>query len=112
MGGALGGDLCCAGLCGPLTDVCYHFLSRLVSVPPPRGLSPNRHRCVASPGATINVQVNLAVYGHHHSYQRTCLVANEVCLGVSSRSPTNHEEYRAPVHVILGTAGMGLVSET
>lgn len=58
------------------------------------------------------VQVNLAVYGHHHSYQRTCLVANEVCLGVSSRSPAgNGEEYRAPVHVVLGTAGMGLVSE-
>ena len=52
------------------------------------------------------------MYGHHHSYQRTCLVANEVCLGVSSRAPTNNEEYRAPVHVILGTAGMGLVSES
>eukprot|EP00752_Nemacystus_decipiens_P007459 g6665.t1 len=57
----------------------------------------------------LEYEVNLAVYGHHHSYQRTCLVANEVCLGVSSRAPTtNNEEYRAPVHVIVGTAGMGL----
>lgn len=71
-------------------------------------LLPARYRVVCS---TCNFQVNLAVYGHHHSYQRTCLVANEVCLGVSSRAPTNNEEYRAPVHVVVGTAGMGLVSE-
>eukprot|EP00903_Cladosiphon_okamuranus_P008291 g7978.t1 len=56
----------------------------------------------------LEYEVDLAVYGHHHSYQRTCLVANEVCLGVSSRAPNSNEEYRAPVHVILGTAGMGL----
>ena len=53
------------------------------------------------------------MYGHHHSYQRTCLVANEVCLGVSSTGPIEqNEEYRAPVHVVLGAAGMGLVRQS
>ncbi|CAN0549640.1 unnamed protein product, partial [Ectocarpus sp. 8 AP-2014] len=43
-------------------------------------------------------QVDLAVYGHHHSYQRTCRVANETC----------YQDYTAPVHVVMGMAGMGL----
>ncbi|CAM9341268.1 unnamed protein product [Ectocarpus sp. 12 AP-2014] len=57
-------------------------------------------------------QVDLAVYGHHHSYQRTCRVANETCVGPSSRSYSSqyqeYEDYIAPVHVVMGMAGMGL----
>ncbi|CAN0414552.1 unnamed protein product, partial [Ectocarpus sp. 13 AM-2016] len=60
----------------------------------------------------VEHQVDLAVYGHHHSYQRTCRVANETCLGPSSRSYSSqyqeHEDYTAPVHVVMGMAGMGL----
>ncbi|CAM9954384.1 unnamed protein product [Hapterophycus canaliculatus] len=57
----------------------------------------------------VDHQVDLALYGHHHSYQRTCKVANEVCLGMSSDDPAvQNQGYRAPVHVVLGMAGMGL----
>lgn len=52
------------------------------------------------------------MYGHHHSYQRTCKVVGEVCKGFSSRSSQGTldqgEGYVAPVHVVLGMAGMGL----
>ncbi|CAM9414414.1 unnamed protein product [Laminaria digitata] len=58
----------------------------------------------------IEHEVDLGVYGHHHSYQRTCKVLGEVCKGVSSQSPAveGGEGYVAPVHVVLGMAGMGL----
>lgn len=57
----------------------------------------------------LATQVDLALYGHHHSYQRTCKVANEVCTGMSSEIPTEQNKgYTAPVHVVMGMAGMGL----
>ncbi|CAM9187858.1 unnamed protein product [Ectocarpus fasciculatus] len=57
----------------------------------------------------IEHQVDLAVYGHHHSYQRTCRVVNEACVGPSSqRYSSQYEDYTAPVHVVMGMAGMGL----
>lgn len=53
--------------------------------------------------------MDLAVYGHHHSYQRTCKVEGAVCKGVSSgRTVGGGDSYTAPVHVVLGMAGMGL----
>eukprot|EP01116_Phalansterium_solitarium_P017202 TRINITY_DN4173_c0_g1_i1.p1 TRINITY_DN4173_c0_g1~~TRINITY_DN4173_c0_g1_i1.p1 ORF type:complete len:586 (-),score=221.07 TRINITY_DN4173_c0_g1_i1:325-2025(-) len=48
-------------------------------------------------------QVNLALWGHHHSYQRSCPVYRQQCIAPSS--PT---AYAAPVHVVIGMAGMGL----
>lgn len=49
------------------------------------------------------------MYGHHHSYQRTCKVVGEVCKGMSSQGPAEGGRgYVAPVHVVLGMAGMGL----
>lgn len=55
----------------------------------------------------------MALYGHHHSYQRTCKVIDEVCMDTSSGHPGGvgyewDEEYVAPVHVIVGMAGKGL----
>jgi hypothetical protein len=49
-------------------------------------------------------QVDLAVFGHHHSYQRTCPVAFGHCIEGGSN------EYSAPVHTIVGMAGMGLTT--
>jgi hypothetical protein len=50
----------------------------------------------------LKYQVDLAWWGHHHSYQRTCPVYNEKCVA------ENPKGYTAPVHVVIGMAGMGL----
>jgi len=42
-------------------------------------------------------KVDIAFWGHHHSYQRTCPVYKEVC---HPNNPT--------VHVVIGMAGQGL----
>ena len=41
-------------------------------------------------------RVDLAIYGHYHSYQRTCAVYNQSCVedGI--------------VHIVVGTAGFGI----
>ena len=39
------------------------------------------------------------LWGHHHSYQRTCPVYNETCMD------------GAPVHVIIGMAGRELTQD-
>jgi len=41
--------------------------------------------------------VDLALWGHHHSYQRSCPVYQTQCT-----------KEKAPVHVVIGMAGMGL----
>lgn len=48
-------------------------------------------------------KVDLALYGHHHSYQRTCQVYHNECL-----APSTSAEYKAPVHAVVGTAGKDL----
>ena len=40
--------------------------------------------------------VDLALWGHHHSYQRTCHVYKEKCTE------------NAPLHLVIGMAGQGL----
>lgn len=45
---------------------------------------------------TQKYKVDLALWGHHHSYQRTCPVYALKC------TPG------APVHVVIGMAGQGL----
>jgi len=46
----------------------------------------------------LKYKVDLAFWGHHHSYQRSCPVYQQVC----------QPEGTAPVHVVIGMAGMGL----
>jgi len=46
----------------------------------------------------VKYQVDLALWGHHHSYQRTCPVYNNTCFYGS----------KYPVHCVIGMAGMGL----
>ena len=41
-------------------------------------------------------RVDLALWGHHHSYQRTCPVAEEVCTE------------KGITHVVIGMGGQGL----
>jgi hypothetical protein len=40
--------------------------------------------------------VDVGLYGHHHSYQRTCQVLNETCL-----APSSDPEYHAPMHAVV-----------
>jgi hypothetical protein len=49
--------------------------------------------------------VDLCLAGHHHSYQRTCKVADGVCVAAAAYQGT---EYKAPVHAIVGMAGRRL----
>ena len=46
----------------------------------------------------IKYRVNLALWGHHHSYQRTCPVYNMTC----------GSDSEFPVHVVIGMAGFQL----
>jgi hypothetical protein len=43
--------------------------------------------------------VDLVLWGHHHSYQRTCPVFNQTCVDPNTK---------APVHLVIGNAGAGL----
>ncbi|GAB5031736.1 inactive purple acid phosphatase 27-like [Nannochloropsis oceanica] len=51
----------------------------------------------------MQYKVDLGIYGHHHSYQRTCQVYRNKCL-----APSGGTEYKAPVHAVVGMAGQGL----
>ena len=42
--------------------------------------------------------VDVALWGHHHSYQRTCPVYRQKC----------RSDGKAPVHVVIGMAGREL----
>jgi len=48
----------------------------------------------------VKYNVNLGLWGHHHSYQRTCPVYNQTCSPESTEQP--------PVHVVIGMAGKDL----
>lgn len=51
----------------------------------------------------MKYKVDMCLWGHHHSYQRTCPVFREVCMG---QNPDGSN--RGPVHMVIGMAGMGL----
>ncbi len=48
----------------------------------------------------VTAQVDLTVHGHHHTYQRTCPMANGACVGYDSSGAA-----KGPVHLIVGLAG-------
>jgi len=50
----------------------------------------------------IETKVDLCLWGHHHSYQRTCAVFNNTCVPPSADGSNN-----APVHMVIGMAGAG-----
>ena len=45
--------------------------------------------------------VDVALWGHHHSYQRTCAVYQQKC----------RSDGHAPVHVVIGMAGRELATD-
>lgn len=49
-------------------------------------------------------KVDLAIWGHHHSYQRTCAVDATVCKA-HSQDGVFRGAYVAPVHMVIGMAG-------
>lgn len=56
------------------------------------------------------MQVDFAVWGHVHNYERTCAVYNGTCLGLPTKDSAgidtyNNAAYKAPVHAVIGTAG-------
>jgi acid phosphatase type 7 len=53
-------------------------------------------------------KVDVCLWGHNHSYQRSCPVVNDTCAGFDSVSG----EALAPVHVVIGMAGQLLMPES
>eukprot|EP00640_Fibrocapsa_japonica_P000631 CAMPEP_0113945674 /NCGR_PEP_ID=MMETSP1339-20121228/49363_1 /TAXON_ID=94617 /ORGANISM="Fibrocapsa japonica" /LENGTH=632 /DNA_ID=CAMNT_0000951363 /DNA_START=100 /DNA_END=1998 /DNA_ORIENTATION=+ /assembly_acc=CAM_ASM_000762 len=47
-------------------------------------------------------QVDIGLYGHHHSYQRTCQVFDGECQDTSASEPS---VFVAPVHLVVGMGG-------
>ncbi|KAH9313298.1 hypothetical protein KI387_028333, partial [Taxus chinensis] len=63
----------------------------------------------------LSHQVDLALWGHVHNYERTCAVNNSKCLNYPMRDHRGFDnykssEYYAPVHVIIGMSGFELDS--
>ncbi|XP_057818701.1 probable inactive purple acid phosphatase 27 [Cryptomeria japonica] len=61
----------------------------------------------------LQYQVDLALWGHVHNYERTCSIFNETCKALPSKDlegidTYNTTKYAAPVHVIVGTGGFSL----
>lgn len=51
----------------------------------------------------MRFKVDLTLHGHHHTYQRTCPVVNETCVGLGSGGHA-----LGPVHVVMGNGGAPL----
>mmetsp|Transcript_8197 Transcript_8197/g.12429 ORF Transcript_8197/g.12429 Transcript_8197/m.12429 type:complete len:615 (-) Transcript_8197:57-1901(-) len=52
-------------------------------------------------------KVDLAVWGHHHSYQRSCHLIGGKCTELSA-ALISGEAYKGPVHLVLGMGGYEL----
>ncbi|KAG5181266.1 hypothetical protein JKP88DRAFT_346667 [Tribonema minus] len=61
-------------------------------------------------------EVDLALWGHHHSYQRTCHVVAGRCAAPSAAlaggGGASADAYRGPVHLVVGMAGYELTTNT
>lgn len=55
----------------------------------------------------VKYKVDLAIWGHHHSYQRTCGVIGEKCMQ-NSVGGVYSGEWKAPIHLVIGMAGFDL----
>ncbi|KAJ4970322.1 hypothetical protein NE237_003421 [Protea cynaroides] len=58
-------------------------------------------------------QVDLALWGHVHNYERTCTVYQKVCMAMPTKDANgidtyNNTNYSAPVHAVIGMAGFSL----
>lgn len=50
----------------------------------------------------LKYKVNLAIWGHHHSYQRSCPMASNQCVSASAMAAG---EVWGVTHLVIGTAG-------
>eukprot|EP00244_Chara_vulgaris_P002338 TRINITY_DN1408_c0_g1_i6.p1 TRINITY_DN1408_c0_g1~~TRINITY_DN1408_c0_g1_i6.p1 ORF type:complete len:617 (+),score=86.88 TRINITY_DN1408_c0_g1_i6:193-1851(+) len=50
----------------------------------------------------MTYRVDLAMWGHHHTYERTCAVYRNKCV-----PPNSDGSFNAPVHLVVGMAGAG-----
>jgi len=55
----------------------------------------------------MEYKVDIALWGHHHSYQRMCAVYQEQCLG-HSKNGVFSGPFVAPVQMVIGMAGQGM----
>ena len=85
---------------GPGADDC---VSPTVG-PCPNDQPVSRELREALEGAMVEHEVDLALWGHHHSYQRTCPVVDGECV--------SEEGVNAPVQVVVGMAGYDLTTNT
>jgi len=61
----------------------------------------------------VKYRVDVVLWGHHHSYQRTCYVINQTCMAkpdthISNTTTTavyRTNKYVAPVHFVIGMGG-------
>jgi len=56
----------------------------------------------------VKYEVDVCFWGHHHSYQRTCQVANEQCQDPDPDQDQDQEakhRYHGPVHIVTGASG-------
>ncbi|CAN6444135.1 unnamed protein product [Victoria cruziana] len=61
----------------------------------------------------MQYQVDVSLFGHVHSYERTCTLYEDVCVAMPSKGSDgvdtyDQSNYTAPVHVIIGMAGFTL----
>ncbi|KAE8648459.1 nucleotide pyrophosphatase/phosphodiesterase-like [Cucumis sativus] len=61
----------------------------------------------------LQYQVDLALFGHVHNYERTCSVFEDNCKAMPFKDSNgidtyDHNNYTAPVHAIIGMAGFEL----
>ncbi|KAK4407606.1 putative inactive purple acid phosphatase 27, partial [Sesamum angolense] len=61
------------------------------------------------------IEVDLALFGHVHNYERTCAVYQQECKAMPSKDPNgvdtyDNANYSAPVHAVIGMAGFTLDS--
>ncbi|XP_031500928.1 probable inactive purple acid phosphatase 1 [Nymphaea colorata] len=61
----------------------------------------------------MQYQVDLVLFGHVHSYERTCALYEDVCVAMPSKDSNgvdtyDQSNYTAPVHAIIGMAGFTL----
>ena len=59
------------------------------------------------------MQVDLVLFGHVHSYERTCSIFNSICKGmplkdINGIDTYDHNNYTAPLHAVIGMAGFTL----
>ncbi|XP_043692990.1 probable inactive purple acid phosphatase 27 [Telopea speciosissima] len=61
----------------------------------------------------VHNKVDLVLFGHVHNYERTCSLQEGVCKAMPFRDRRgidtyDHNNYKAPVHAIIGMAGFSL----